>query len=251
MSSIESVSTESRVFPPSEATVKKATISGMAAYEALCKEAETDYEGYWARLARELISWKTPFTKVLGSDNAPFFRWFEDGTLNYLSIPAVETGLRHLQRVGIETIGTRVQCLTGWLIRRLLALKHGNGRPMVRLYGPANLTMRGGTLTMNFYDPEGHLVDYRRVEELAAQARISLRTGCFCNPGAGEVALGISRVELDVCFTRPGNEDRLSIDDFRLCIDGKSSGAVRISVGPFTNFNDVQALLSFARGLLS
>ncbi len=63
---------------------------------------------------------------------------FEDGTLNYLSIPAVETGLRHLQRVGIETIQTRVQCLTGWLIAQLLALKHGNGRPMVRLYGPAS-----------------------------------------------------------------------------------------------------------------
>jgi hypothetical protein len=58
-------------------------------------------------------------------------------------------------------------------------------------------------------------------------------------------------VELDVCFTQLGHEERLSIDDFRLCIDGKSSGAVRISVGMVTNFNDVQALLSFARGLLS
>ncbi|HMU92844.1 MAG TPA: hypothetical protein PKE43_07545, partial [Anaerolineales bacterium] len=67
----------------------------------------------------------------------------------------------------------------------------------------------------------------------------------------GEVALGISRVELDVCFTSPDHKDKMSIDDFRLCIDGKSSGAVRISVGMVTNFNDVQAFLSFARGLLS
>jgi selenocysteine lyase/cysteine desulfurase len=83
------------------------------------------------------------------------------------------------------------------------------------------------------------------------KSEISLRTGCFCNPGAGEVALEISRVELDVCFTQPGHEDRLTVDDFRSCIDGKSSGAVRISVGMVTNFNDIQGFLDFARGLLT
>jgi selenocysteine lyase/cysteine desulfurase len=57
-------------------------------------------------------------------------------------------------------------------------------------------------------------------------------------------------VELDVCFAQPGHEDRLSLDDFRLCFDGQSIGAVRISVGLVTNFNDVQALLKFAEGLL-
>ena len=70
------------VYQPSEQFVKNAAVSGMAAYEALCKEAETDYAGYWARLARELISWKTPFTKTLDESNAPFFKWFADGTLN-------------------------------------------------------------------------------------------------------------------------------------------------------------------------
>ena len=67
--------------PPTE-LAKQAHVSGMAAYDALCAEAEADYEGYWARLARELVSWKTPFTKVLDESNAPFFKWFEDGTLN-------------------------------------------------------------------------------------------------------------------------------------------------------------------------
>jgi acetyl-CoA synthetase len=67
---------------PSDAFVKQANVSGMAAYEALCKKAETDYEGFWAEQARELLSWKTPFTKVLDESNAPFFKWFEDGTLN-------------------------------------------------------------------------------------------------------------------------------------------------------------------------
>jgi acetyl-CoA synthetase len=82
MSAIESVSQESRVFPPSADTVKKATISGMAAYEALCKEAEQDYAGYWARLAREHVVWKQPFTKSLDESNAPFYQWFADGKLN-------------------------------------------------------------------------------------------------------------------------------------------------------------------------
>jgi acetyl-CoA synthetase len=72
----------SAIYNPSPAFVQQAHISGMAAYEALCKEAETDYEGYWGRLAKEFITWKTPFTKVLDESHAPFFKWFEDGTLN-------------------------------------------------------------------------------------------------------------------------------------------------------------------------
>ncbi|MBL0077222.1 MAG: aminotransferase class V-fold PLP-dependent enzyme [Rhodocyclaceae bacterium] len=117
---------------------------------------------------------------------------FEDGTLNYMSIPAVGIGLRHLEKIGVDTIQRRVKCLTDWLLTCLLEMKHSNGKAMVRLYGPANTTMRGGTVTMNFYDPHGHLIDYRRIEELAGEARISLRTGCFCNPGAGETAEDLS-----------------------------------------------------------
>ncbi len=81
-SAIESVLVENRVFPPSEATQKAARISGMAAYEALCAEAQNDYEGYWARLARENVVWSKPFTQVLDESNAPFYRWFADGELN-------------------------------------------------------------------------------------------------------------------------------------------------------------------------
>ncbi|CAG0962223.1 partial acetyl-CoA synthetase, partial [Rhodocyclaceae bacterium] len=81
-SSIESVLQENRVFNPSEETVKRATISGMAAYEALCKEAEQDYAGYWARLAKENLVWKQPFTQSLDESEAPFYKWFPDGKLN-------------------------------------------------------------------------------------------------------------------------------------------------------------------------
>jgi acetyl-CoA synthetase len=70
------------VYPPPPEAVQGAHVSGMEAYRKLCAEAEADYEGYWARLARELLSWKTPFKKVLNDSTPPFFKWFEDGTLN-------------------------------------------------------------------------------------------------------------------------------------------------------------------------
>ena len=176
---------------------------------------------------------------------------FEDGTIDYLNIPAVEIGLKHIESIGYDVIHERVHCLTGWLLKNLSEMKHSNGVPLVRIFGPTQMDGRGGAVTVNFYDESDKAFDHRYIEEEANKVNISLRTGCFCNPGAGEVALEISRVELDVCFTSPDHEDRLSIDDFRLCIDGKSSGAVRISVGMVTNFVDVQKILAFARGLLS
>ena len=176
---------------------------------------------------------------------------FEDGTIDYLSIPAVEIGLKHLEAIGYDVIQERVRSLTGWLLENLTSMKHSNGRPLVRVYGPTSMEQRGGAVTVNFYDENNQPMDHRFIEQKANEVNISLRTGCFCNPGAGEVALEISRVELDVCFTQPGHEDRLTVDDFRHCIDGKSSGAVRISVGMVTNFNDIQSFLAFAKGLLT
>ena len=81
-SSIETVLQENRVFPPDPAFVKQANIPGMAAYRKLCEEAERDYEGFWARLAREELKWHKPFTKILDQSNPPFYKWFHDGELN-------------------------------------------------------------------------------------------------------------------------------------------------------------------------
>lgn len=82
MSAIESVMQEHRVFNPPEAFASQAAIPSMDAYRALCDEAERDYEGFWARHARELLHWHKPFAKVLDESNAPFYKWFEDGQLN-------------------------------------------------------------------------------------------------------------------------------------------------------------------------
>ncbi len=79
---IESTLVENRVFPPSDAIVKAARVSGMAAYNALCAEAETDFEGFWARQARANLQWTKPFTRTLDESNVPFYKWFDDGELN-------------------------------------------------------------------------------------------------------------------------------------------------------------------------
>jgi selenocysteine lyase/cysteine desulfurase len=146
--------------------------------------------------------------------------------------------------IGIESIHTRVSCLTGWLIEQLTALRHSNGRPVVRLYGPAGTHMRGGTVPVNFYDPSGRMIDCHAVEQLANEQRISLRAGCHCNPGAREVALGFTHADLADCFR--AKSDR-SFEQFLQLIDGKTTGALRASVGLASNFADVYTYVQFAK----
>lgn len=174
---------------------------------------------------------------------------FEDGTVNYLHIPAVEIGLRHLQQVGIEMIHERVTCLAGWLIESLTGLRHTNGRPLVRLHGPVGTTGRGGTVTVSFDDPDGETLDDHRIEELANHEGISLRTGCFCNPGAGEIAHGLNAETMKYFF----HGHSFSFQELRQEMHahfGKEVSAVRMSVGLASNFTDVDAMVRFAEGLL-
>ena len=172
---------------------------------------------------------------------------FEDGTVDYLNIPAVEIGLRHLQSIGYNVIHQRVSALTGWLLDNLSSLQHSNGVSLVKVYGPLTTENRGGTVTINFFDSKGDLIPKHILEKEANLRNISIRMGFFCNPGAGEVALEISSDELASCFSRPKFEQRLSDMDFQQCIDPKATGAVRVSVGLVSNFKDVQAFLNFAQ----
>ena len=99
MSTIESVLQETRVFQPPAELVKHANISGMDAYHAMCKEAERDFEGFWAKHARAELAWTKPFTQTLDESKAPFFRWFHDGELN-ASANCLD---RHLAKLGDKT----------------------------------------------------------------------------------------------------------------------------------------------------
>ncbi len=172
---------------------------------------------------------------------------YEDGTVNYLNIPAIKIGLEHLTQIGIETINKRVDCLTGWLLEELLELRHSNGRSMVRLYGPANTEMRGGTVTINFYDPNCRLLDYRKIEQLANQEGISLRSGCFCNPGAGEIAEDLTREDMIEGMSGGKDMNLPKFVDLMGKRANKSAGAIRVSVGLVTNFSDVYRFMQFAR----
>jgi selenocysteine lyase/cysteine desulfurase len=171
---------------------------------------------------------------------------FEDGTLDYLALPAIEIGLDHLRAIGMDAVHERVRCLTGWLIDRLAEMRHAEGGTVLRIYGPCSTDRRGGTVTFNFYGADGRAIDHRTVERLANAAGISLRTGCFCNPGGGEIALDITGTELSSCFREREHQSQFTVDDFRLCIDGKSSGAVRVSLGLISNLADVERFLAFA-----
>lgn len=120
---------------------------------------------------------------------------FEDGTINYLNLPAVQIGLNHLEDVGRDLIHQRVACLTGWLLDELGSLRHPKGTPAILIYGPRNCRDRGGTILCNFLAPDGALIDYRPVETRANARRISLRTGCFCRrrrdrPSDNDVGVG-------------------------------------------------------------
>ena len=166
---------------------------------------------------------------------------FEDGTVNYLGIPAVEIGLRHLERVGIDAISERVASLGSWLLQAMQRLEHADGSPAIRVYGPASWDRRGGTIAFNFLHPDGRVVDERFVDRVAAAHNVSLRTGCFCNPGAGEVAFSLSAERLQGRF-----DQGMILDDYLGLIGLPTGGAVRVSLGIASNFADVHRFMQFA-----
>jgi selenocysteine lyase/cysteine desulfurase len=186
------------------------------------------------------------FASIMGFDHylTPGPAGFEDGTVNYLSLPAVEIGLKFIESIGIDTIHTRVMSLTGWLIEQTLRLRHSNGKPVIRLYGPPNTHMRGGTVQVNFFDPDGELIDCNIVERMANDEHISLRAGCHCNPGVREIALGYTQKEMVACFT---DRDDMTFEQFLRAIDDKTTGALRISIGLVTTFADVYKYVQFAK----
>ncbi|MFJ2630420.1 aminotransferase class V-fold PLP-dependent enzyme [Streptomyces sp. NPDC087422] len=167
---------------------------------------------------------------------------FEDGTVNYLSIPDIEFGLDWITGVGVQSIHRHVTSLTAELLAGLRGLRHADGSPLVRIYGPQDTTGRGGTVALNLLGADGRVIDERIVGRDSAARGISLRTGCFCNPGTGEVAFAIDRDVLGGAVrTATG-----TIDDYLGRLGLPSGGAVRVSLGLSSNAADVSAFLAFA-----
>lgn len=206
-----------------------------------------------AKLRRPWFSGGTiTLSSVIAADDAPGFGFylspgeagFEDGTVNYLLLPAVEIGLRYIESIGIEMIHERVRCLTGWLLEQMLSLRHSNGQPLVRIYGPTTTNRRGGTIAFNFCDPTGAVLDCYAMQEQANRYNISVRSGCFCNPGVREIALGFVRKDLASSFRA---KERMTFEQFLHVIDNQKQGAVRVSIGLATNFADVYQFVRFLR----
>jgi molybdenum cofactor sulfurtransferase len=168
-------------------------------------------------------------------------RAFEDGTLNYLGIAAVGTGLDFLEEVGMERIHAHVARHTAALLDGLAALRHGNGAPMARIYGPPGPEGRGGAVAFNLLDPDGALVDFRRVEQRANEAMISLRTGFFCNPGAAESAFDYPDDEAFRCI-RTLTPETFDLQRFSDCMSDHAVGGIRVSVGIATIDADLRHL---------
>ena len=172
---------------------------------------------------------------------APAETGFEDGTLNYLGLPAIEIGLRHIAAVGIDTIGERVTSLTRWLLAELAGMRHLNGAPLIRLYGPLSTEARGGTVPFNVLDRRGDPVDFRVVEARVGAAGVSVRTGCFCNPGASETARGITAGDLAPLFRMSRQP---TLDEMRELLPGRALGAVRVSMGIASVPRDLDRLVA-------
>jgi selenocysteine lyase/cysteine desulfurase len=175
---------------------------------------------------------------------SPGVTGFEDGTVNYLSVPAVDIGLRWLESIGIDVVHVRTTILTSWLLDAVQQLRHANGESVVRLYGPRDVQARGATVALNFVDPVGVVWDCWEVEALANARKLSLRAGCHCNPGAREAALGYTQSQLAPCFK---DKDHLSYAAFQHVIGDRRNGVVRVSLGLASTFGDVYRFVQFAR----
>jgi selenocysteine lyase/cysteine desulfurase len=203
----------------------------VARRQALARLRRPWFAGGSVHVASTQASWHTMAAGEAG---------FEDGTVSFLQIPDLESGLSWIDGIGIDLIHDRVMGLTGWLIDRLTALRHGNGEPMARIYGPASIERRGGIVAFNLLDPRGGIVDERAVARTAAAAGISIRTGCFCNPGAVEGAFRTTKAD----WHRALRGGARTFDAYLDLLGLPGGGAVRASVGLASNVGDLERLLA-------
>lgn len=169
---------------------------------------------------------------------------FEDGTPNFLGIAAVAAGLDFLSEVGMERVHARVKSLTGRLLEILAGARHPGGAPAVRIYGPREGRDRGATVAFNLLDPEGRVIPFGEVERRASERGIALRGGCFCNPGAAEVALEMPPERTLACLEEQAR-GAFSLRKLADCLDGTAVGAMRASLGIATTEEDLDRLALF------
>ncbi|XP_045829507.1 molybdenum cofactor sulfurase isoform X2 [Trifolium pratense] len=169
---------------------------------------------------------------------------FEDGTASFLSIASLHRGFKILNSLTVSAISRHTTSLALYTRKTLLALRHGNGSSVCILYGPHNSMETyhemGPIVSFNLKRSDGSWYGYREMEKLASLSGIQLRTGCFCNPGACAKYLGLSHTDL-ISNTEAGH---VCWDD-RDIINGKPVGAVRVSFGYMSTYEDAKKLVDF------
>ncbi|XP_059661845.1 molybdenum cofactor sulfurase isoform X2 [Cornus florida] len=173
--------------------------------------------------------------------------FFEDGTISFLSIASLHHGFRILNTLSISAISRHTTSLATYVRNVLLALRHENGDSVCTIYGVPNSKVSrnelGTIVSFNLRRPDSSWFGYREVEKLASLSGIQLRTGCFCNPGACAKYLDLSHLDL-----------LSNIEAGHICWDdndilhGKPTGAVRVSFGYMSTFEDAMKFINFIVG---
>lgn len=196
-----------------------------------------------ARLRRPWFAGGTvTYASVAGDTHRlrPGHEAFEDGTPSFLAVSALDAGFSLLAEVGMSRLGGHVASLTRLLLEGLISLRHRGGAPLVRIHGPRGLAERGGTVAFNVLDRDGNVLPYGAVEARARQAGVSVRGGCFCNPGASEAAFGLDPERIAACLASLAGD--FTPERFAACA-GAAVGAVRASVGLANVPEDVRRLV--------
>jgi len=165
---------------------------------------------------------------------------FEDGTPSFLAVSALDAGFDLLAEAGMERLGAHVARLARAFLDGLVALRHAGGQPLVTVYGPPGALGRGGIVAFNVCDAGGRPRPFAEVEARAREAKVAVRGGCFCNPGAAEAALGLDGARLASCYTSLG--DAISAERLAACLNAPV-GAVRASFGLANHDADVRRAL--------
>ncbi|KAJ9562674.1 hypothetical protein OSB04_007834 [Centaurea solstitialis] len=169
---------------------------------------------------------------------------FEDGTLSFLNIASIRHGLDILNTLSTLAISRHTSSLARYTRNMLLALRHADGEEVCKIYGlnylKASYSGLGPVVSFNLKRPDGSWIGYREVEKLASLSGIQLRTGCFCNPGACSKYLGLSHSDL-VSNIEAGH---VCWDDYDIS-NGKPTGAVRVSFGYMSTFEDAWKFMNF------
>ncbi|KAJ7935402.1 PLP-dependent transferase, partial [Mycena leptocephala] len=175
---------------------------------------------------------------------------FEDGTINYLTLPAVTDGLRFLSAY-LPFLPLRLSCLMHYLVSSLSKLRHDTGTPAVRILSATpsrrlksvgDQSDTGSIISLIFLDPSGEMLPNSFVEYSASKLNVSLRTGCMCNPGGAAAILGIQD-DMNRLY------EGVTLKDFERAV-GHELGVVRVSLGLASNFQDAWTVLRFA-GLIA